>query len=450
MFDRERLRTQEHGLKLIFWMFTLFCMIAAVISPDRGQMLQGLIRICTQSGQVVKSYFDPSYGGYAGAYLNVALVCLVCTLLYYLPGAKPNGTSALAFFLTAGFSFWGITALSIWFCIPGVALYCLVKKTKLGSQANAILFVSGLAPLITDLLFRYPGENWQGATVSSVILALAVASFIGFFLPAGLPHSPKMHKGFDLYSAAVPIGLTAFFLRSVLYQVLGGHLPTSQNFLGGSNSWIAANSFAIVFFALCILVGRFLLGGSFTEYINLMKDSGHGADYSAKYGVGTATINLGIYGLFILLYYDLIGATWTAATLGCVFCMVCCYCNGSHPRNVWPIMVGYILTSLMAKYIAMAMGTEWSLAINVQSIVIGLCFANGLSPIAGKYGWPSGIVAGGLHYLLVTSVPQLHGGFCLYNGGLTAAFVCFFFVPILEHFVKTKEERAAVKNLANQ
>ena len=84
-------------------------------------------------------------------------------------------------------------------------------------------------------------------------------------------------------------------------------------------------------------------------------------------------------------------------------------------------------------------------AINAQAIVVGLCFANGLSPISGRYGWPFGILAGMLHFTLVTSVPLLHGGFCLYNGGFTAAFVCMFFIPVFEHFFRTKEERRLAK-----
>ena len=51
-----------------------------------------------------------------------------------------------------------------------------------------------------------------------------------------------------------------------------------------------------------------------------------------------------------------------------------------------------------------------------------------------------------MHFVLVTSVPALHGGFCLYNGGLTAAFICLLFVPVLEKFCKTKAERKALRS----
>lgn len=62
---------------------------------------------------------------------------------------------------------------------------------------------------------------------------------------------------------------------------------------------------------------------------------------------------------------------------------------------------------------------------------------------------PFGILAGMLHFTLVASVPLLHGGFCLYNGGFTAAFVCMFFIPIFEHFFRTKEEPQAGEGRAH-
>jgi len=50
-----------------------------------------------------------------------------------------------------------------------------------------------------------------------------------------------------------------------------------------------------------------------------------------------------------------------------------------------------------------------------------------------------------MHYILVVCVPDLHGGWLLYNGGFTACLVCIFYVPMLERFCKTKEERKAAK-----
>ena len=446
---KEKFRQPQTAIRWLFAGFTLLCLLAAVVSAalyheSASDMFAGLGRICTQSGQTVKSYFDSSYGGFGGTFLNVALVCAVCLGIYCLPGSKPDGVSVLAFFLTAGFCFWGITVLNIWFCFAGVLIGCLIRKVKFYTQGNVFLFSTGIAPLMTDLLIRYPGAESRGVTLFGAVLTLLVCTVIGLILPAGLAHSPKVHKGYDLYSAAVPVGLTAFFLRAVLYRVLGGTLPDGVGVGAGDGNWAVCNIFCIAVFVLALVLGLGL-GGSFRQYGELLKDSGFGADYGAKYGTGTAILNFAIYGLFIVLYYNLIGAKWNAATLGCVFCMVCCCFKGSHPANVWPIMAGYVAAAFLTKALCAALGTDFTTAINAQAIVIGLCFANGLSPVAGSYGWLAGVVFAMLHYGLVTSVPFTHGGFLLYNGGFTAGLVCCLFLPVLEAFFHTKQERRQLK-----
>ncbi len=434
--------SSSNFLKLLFLLLTLAFFLAALIMPDRATMFDGLKQIATAPVKIGTNLF--SNGGYAGTFLNAAMICMICSLLFFLPQATANAASVIAFLLTAGFAFWGINIINVWFGIPGVLLYCLVKKEAPGKQVNAMIFTTGLAPLISDLLLRYPhadpvGFRWQG-----ILLALAVGLFIGFCLPAGLTHSPSIHKGYSIYSAAMPIGILAFFLRGILYQVLGGNLSDLKVLTdAGVSSANVTNAFCGAAFALCIVVA-FLMGCRPKDYWELMKDSGPGADYVSKYGNATFLMNVGVFGLFILAYYNIIGATFNAITLGCIFCMLSTCCSGSHPRNVLPIILGYVIASFVCQWLFLGSG-EYAQAINAQSIVIGLCFANGLSPIAGKYGWFFGIPAGILHFLLVTSVPLLHGGFCLYNGGFTACFVCILFVPMLERFFRTKEERLAAK-----
>ena len=121
-------------------------------------------------------------------------------------------------------------------------------------------------------------------------------------------------------------------------------------------------------------------------------------------------------------------------------------CNsGSHPLNTWPMLLGYILGAGVFEWLAGPVGGAYVHFIDSQSILVGACYSNGLSPVVNKYGWGVGIVLGLCHFLLVTSVPMLHGGFCLYNGGFTAALICLLFMPTVESLVPTKEERAAKK-----
>ena len=229
------------------------------------------------------------------------------------------------------------------------------------------------------------------------------------------------------------MGMLGFLLRALLYNTLGGELPEiSANLSEGFP--LLCNAFCIVVFGACVVAGFVLNGNSFRGYGKLLQDTGHKVDFSAEYGPAMTVMNLGIYGLFIVLYYNLVGATWTGPTIGVVFCMLACGVSGTHSGHVWPIMVGYFLLSLVGQP-----------SINAHVIVVGLCFAICPSPIARQLCRVSRIVAGALHYSLVTSVPALHGGFCLYNGGFTACFIALIIVPILEKYLKTKDERIARK-----
>ncbi len=449
----------ESGFLKLFFLFVSLCFVAAaLIMPDRASMLKGLARILLLPCKVSSNYF--AMGGYAATFLNMGIVGLFCWGLCYLPGAKASNVTTLGFLLTVGFGAWGMNPLNMVPTILGVLLYALVKKEKAGALVNAMMFSTGIAPLISELLFRYPGTEYLFFNPLGAVLALVVGLIIGFFLPAGLAHAPNIHKGYNHYSAAVPIGFTAFFLRVVLYKVMLGKGIGAMSDLEAYtfpqvDFFYGCNIFCIVLFVLCI-VFALLMGCTPKDYWQVLKEPGKGVSISEKYGNAAFLMNVGVYGLMIVAYFNLaafmdggfarMSTVWTGMTFGIVFCMVCTANSGSHPGNVWPIMLGYVVFSYLFGWISGLLGVENNgLSIASQGILIGLCYANGLSPISGKYGWAVGALAGGLHYLLVSAVPDMHGGFCLYNGGFTAALICLMLVPQLEKFLKTKEEKLAVK-----
>lgn len=442
----KKIRSMSEGefLKLFFAFFTAAFLIAAVIMPDRATMLPGLWQILSQPSKLSTNYF--AVGGYAATFLNMGLVALISLLLFIVFHGTPTNVSTLAFVLTLGFGSWGINILNIWPTIFGVMIYCIVKKEKFGANVNAMLFSTGIAPLITDLMIRYPNAEAIGFNLEGILIALAVGFCIGFFLPAGLANSPKVHKGFDLYSAALPIGMTAFFLNATLYKTLGVALPAGADAAQLQvASRLTVNTFCLILFGLCV-VFAFVLGCRPKDYWNLLIDPALVTNFSSTYGNAVFLMNVGVFGLFILGYYNLIGASFNGVTFGIIFCMLATCNSGSHPGNVWPIMAGYLLASTVCGLVSPLVGGTFTFAINAQAICVGLCYANGLSPIADKYGWRYGILAAVMHYLLVTSVPTLHGGYCLYNGGFTAALICIILVPSLERFSRDKFERKALKN----
>ena len=428
-------------LKLFMGFISACFVIAAFLMPDRASAFSGLWQIMSQPGKITTNYFH--LGGYAATFLNMGLVGFICLGLFVALRGTANNVSSLAYLLTVGFSSWGITVLNVWFSFAGVVLYYLVKKEKLSGACNAMMFSTGIAPLLTDLLVRYPNAEVVGFNLPGLIVTVLVGLFIGFMLPAGLGHAPSVHKGLDIYSAAVPVCFLAFFLNATLYKTIGVDLPgTNTDMAVASQSTV--NIFCLVVFGLCVVLAL-AMGCKPKQYLKLLTAKDHVGNVSGSLGKEVYLMNVGIFGLFILAYYNLIGASFNSVTFGTIFCMLCTAGSGSHPGNVWPIMLGYVVGSFGFSWLSSLAGGSYAMTINAQAIAIGLCFANGLSPISSKYGWFWGMVSAVMHFMLVTSVPNMHGGFCLYNGGFTAAVICVLLVPVLEKCVKTKAEKAAAK-----
>ena len=431
--------SESSFLKLVFTFVGVAFLIAAICMPDRSTMLSGFWQILSQPCKVTTNYF--SVGGYSATFLNMGLVALIMAGLFHVTKTKVNNVSTLAFLLTLGFCSWGIHVLNMWFTMLGVVIANLIKKEKFYANVNAMLFTTGVAPVSSDLLVRYPNAEAIGFNLLGFALAIAVGIIVGIIVSAGLPHSPNVHKGCNLYSAALPVGMAMFFINGMLYKVMGIDLPgTVGDMTVASQSTV--NIFCIALFGLFMIFALAMGGGK--GYWELLKNRSQVANVSGTCGNAVWLMNAGVYGLFILAYYNAIGAPFNGVTFGLIFCMLCTCNSGSRPTNVWPIMLGYVVASFVTGWLSSLLGGNFTMAVNAQAIVIGLCYANGLSPICDKYGWQYGFLASMIHYCLVTLVPGLHGGFCLYNGGFTAIFVCIILVPVLEKFCKTKEEKKAL------
>ena len=432
--------SESSFLKLLFAVIGVAFLIAAVCMPDRSDMLAGFWQILSQPCKVTTNYF--SVGGFAGTFLNMGLVALIMAGLFHVTKTQVNNVSTMAFLLTLGFCSWGIHVINMWFTMLGVVVANLIKKEKFYANVNAMLFTTGVAPIISELLVRYPNAETIGFNVLGIILAIAVGVVVGIIVSAGLPHSPNVHKGFNIYSAALPVGMSMFLLNGILYKVMGIELPgTTGDMAVASASTV--NIFCIALFGLFVILGLIMGGGK--GYWKLLLNRHQVNNVSGTQGTAVFLMNAGVFGLFILGYYNLIQAPFNGVTFGLIFCMLCTCNSGSRPTNVWPIMLGYVVAAFATKWLSPLLGGNFTLAINAQAIVVGLCYANGLSPICDKYGWHFGFVAAMIHYCIVTLVPGLHGGFCLYNGGFTAIFVCIIFVPVLEKFCKLKVDRIAAK-----
>ena len=109
----KKIRSLDEGsfLKLVFGLFALAFLAAAVCMPDRGSMFTGLWQILSQPGKISTNYF--ALGGYAATFLNMGLVCAISLGLFLVFRGTPNNASTLAVLLTTGFGSWGINVLNI-------------------------------------------------------------------------------------------------------------------------------------------------------------------------------------------------------------------------------------------------------------------------------------------------------------------------------------------------
>ena len=431
--------------------FSVAFIIGALCAGNWGDLIPGLIRICTAPSQFTRDSLK--LGGLGAGFLNTGLIGLICCAVLYFSKAKCSGVTVAAFWLNVGFGTYGMNVLNMLPFIFGGWVYSRIKKVNYGSVANVSLFATALAPFASELIFRYPNLETTGFNFIGLLGAIVLGVIVGCVMPLLCAHAPNFHKGYDLYNAGPAAGFMAFLVYCDLYKTGGIEVPSNTDLGEGHRVFVTV--FFVIVFCLCLLAAYLLDKDCFKQYRELMKSTGYKTDFTAQYGMPATLVNMGVYGLFILLYYNIVqgmtlvdgelaftGAKFTGATMGAIMCMYSFVAMGQQPRTVFPIMIGYALASLLpfTLYAAGVVDAQsWTLT--TQGILVGLCFASGLAPVAGRFGFIPGVIAGMLHAFLVTSVPLLHGGFCLYNGGFTAGIVGFLVGPVFESYLKAKDEK---------
>lgn len=447
---KERSDSRLLTIYMLFWSvaFLIAVPIACELSGENESFLYDLYLILTSPSKLVTDYFN--IGGLGSTLFNAALCGLACNLVMVMSKTKPTATTLAGYFLVTAHCFYGLNIINMWPPFCGVYVYCKVRKLKFCDNVHIAMFATSLGPFISDFLFRYTiGDRYVFGevhmTVLGVVLALLFGLATGFIVPALLPGTTKMHRAFNLYKAGLAIGILGMFVYAFMYKTLGIEAPdalTRDNPLylknGSSYGEFMTIFFAIVFVS-SIVMGFFLNGRSFKGYKKLWKSTGHNADFVKTFGTPLCFINIGIYGLCIIAYLNLIflspiGVGYTGPTAGVTIAAITFGASGQTPRNVWPIVLGYSLLSAVTFGICTASGITMGWSLSTQGYINGLAFATGLCPFAGKYGWKVGTVAGMVNAIICTSTSALHGGFVLYNGGLTAGLTALILIPILDFY----------------
>ncbi len=437
---------------LFMSVYFLLCSLAAALILKEGNFFPSLWKLLLSPSRLVTDYF--ALGSISATFFNVGVCGLIANAVIHLCRLPMNATAFAAYLLVVAHGFYGLNFLNLWLPMLGVLLFCLVRHRPVSENAHIMLFATALAPFVSDLLFAYPlpDRDALGFSVIGLVFSILLSIFSGFFAPAVLPGTAAMHRGYSMYKAGLALGLLGLFLYSFLYPSLGIAEPAPSLTEGIKHPGLfsAAGLFAelslFILFALTLLGGYLLNGKSFRGYGSLLRASGYGTDFYHLHGVPLCLVNIGIYGLALLMYLNLVfllpllipglpaAACFTGPTVGVVFAALSFSADGQQVRNVAPIALGYFSLFVVCSVLCVLLGRPVAWTLGTQSYVNGFAFATGLCPFAGKYGKRFGTLAGFLGATICTVTDEIHGGFVLYNGGFTAGLTALILICLLDFY----------------
>ncbi len=439
---------------LFISLFFLASVPIAVLYTQEWDFFDNLWRIATSPCELITDYF--ALGGLGSTLFNTAICGLFANLIIYLCKAEPNATILAGYMLIVAHCFYGLNFINMWPPFFGVLLYCGIMKRPISKNIHVAFFSTALAPFISEVLFRYCIDGFETSKTQispfGIILALVFGLAVGFVVPALLPGTARMHRGYSLYKAGLAIGILGIFINAFMYDTLGIHNPDkividNPTYFAMPYAYRAfMNVFFVLLFGLTLLLGFLLNRSCIKEYPSLIKCTGYGNDFTDKFGMPLCMVNIALYGFAILTYLNLVfvlpevfptlpqGVGFTGPTVGVIFAALTFAADGQHPRNVFPIAVGYVLLFLAVVGICSVSGIDIPWTLSTQAYINALAFATGLCPIAGKYGFGYGVLAGFLSAIICTVTADMHGGFVLYNGGFTAGLTALVLIPILDFY----------------
>jgi hypothetical protein len=371
----------------------------------------GLVAILTTRDALLTDYFG--IGGIGAACVNAGLLTLCACYVYYKAGAKVTGAVVACLFLVLGFALFGKNLLNVWPIVIGVLLYARFKGETFVTHINTAFFGLALAPIFSEVLF-----STTIPLALSLPLAIVTGVVIGFVLAPAAAQFFKAHMGFSLYNMGFTAGLVGTLVVA-LYKSYGFVPDPVFIWTTGNNVLLAA--FLSVVFVSMVGVGFWLDRGVPAGMKALMGTSGQSpTDFIALAGFGPTLANMGITGAIGMAYILAVGGDLNGPVIGAIFTIVGFAAFGKHPRNIVPIMIGVFLGSL---------AKPWSA--DDPSILLATLFGTTLAPIAGRFGWHWGVVAGFIHSSAALSVGSVHAGLNLYNNGFAAGIVASVLVPVI-------------------
>ena len=421
----QKLKTWLKNPYIVLYIVFAYFLVFAFIVDTPYAIFRGLIDISLAYDILITDYV--AVGGVGATLVNAAIVNLLTLTYVMVKQPKATGSIIMSFVLFAGFAFFGKNIVNVWPIFLGGYLYAKYSKEPVENFFVVTILATALGPSVTQLamLTHIP-------VVPRFILAGAFGVMIGFVMPAISQNIFKVHHGYNLYNVGFTAGILAILTRIFVVTIGGGEVMPV--FIWSTEYRWTLVIFMGILFTFFLIVGLWCGEDNKTQYKALLKCPGQApCDYYRDYGE-TTYINMGLLGLASTILMLAVRSDINGAIMGSIFTVVAFGTIGKHMRNIWPVMIGCLLAG---GFMHIWTGSHPSSAI---AVLLVTC----LAPIAGKYGWKWGIVAGFIHLHIAMGVVTFSGGFNLYNNGLAGGFVVMFLVPVI------RAVRARKRKIAEQ
>ncbi len=403
---------------LIPFIFGVLFILSFTLEPI-DQMFEGFINILLSKSILVSDYL--LIGGLAATLFNVSLTVLLNLLIIKWLKLKMTGPIFAAILTIAGFAFFGKNIFNAIPMYVGIYLYAKVSKTPLKNYILVLLFSSGISPIVSYIMFGI------GLNLSiGIPLALVVGMLVGFILPIFNAHGIKFHQGYNLYNTGFSMGVISMFLTAILSVFV-----TIERSAQVENQYHLPLLIATLVISVMMIIYAFILDPKVSnKYPILLKNSGRLiSDFVDVAGKPATILNVGLMGLFSIAIVLGLDIKINGPVMGAILTIIGFGAFGKHPLNSLPVVLGAILAVWLTP-LELTLGP-----------ILAIFFVTGLAPLAGRFGFIAGILAGFVHLLITPLALAFQGGFDLYNNGFAAGFVGAIFASLFVIIKPIKDEK---------
>jgi hypothetical protein len=418
-------RTNQDNLSLAIVACVASLLITSgLIAAGPVQVLHGILAILQSRDTLLTDYFG--IAGVGASLVHAGLLSLLACVLYRQLRAPMGGAALACHFLVLGFGLFGKNLLNTWVIVAGVWLYARVVGEPFVKRINTAFFAAALAPVVTEILF----STLVPFTVR-LPLAISIGLLIGFIVPPVAAQLAKAHLGYALYN----IGFTAGVIGVLVVAMLSSyHVVPTPVFVWTSGANPLGGVLVAVIFTALALLGLAIDRNAHRHLWRMWKSSGQApSDFIAQYGLAATLLNMGLTGWLSLLYIHAIGGDINGPVIAGLLSVAGFGAYGKHPLNCTPVVLGVFLGSL---------SKPW--ALTDPAVQLTALFSTNLAPLAGRFGWGWGALAGYVHSSAALLVVPFHGGLNLYNNGFAAGLVASVLVPVILALEAAKHRRRSI------